>query len=199
MATELTDLLDPESVTRKIFEEKGYVDISEYEATPYEIPSEADVQIHNIVSPRRERRKLKKEINQIIKPVMEEASEKGYPPQLETALYEAILNAHQHGNKEDPNKNITTVRNINEDNFLFSVIDEGGIIEAPFIPYLQSIKQANLKKNFVNYYDDDFSLKNQPETNIGTGTSFMHLYTDQVNYYKSKERGLVVEMKKDKQ
>ena len=49
-----------------------------------------------------------------------------------------------------------------------------------------------MHKQFIDFYQ--FTNRKKPNTNNGTGTSFMHTYVDNVQYFKSAQGGLVVHL-----
>ena len=107
-----------------------------------------------------------------------------------------MLNAHQHGNKANPDKKITLAYQIKNDKIRAAVIDQGGVFKPDFVPFILNLRQqGSYKKVFHNFYS--FSDVEKPLTNNGTGTSFMHAYVDDVSYLKSPEGGLVVHLTKE--
>ncbi len=120
---------------------------------------------------------------------------KGCSSNFFSALYEAILNAHQHGNKLDPNKSVTLAYEIKPNKIRAAVVDQGGVFEPDFMPFLINLRsKGDFKSKFQNYYD--FSNTSKPTINNGTGTAFMHAYVDDVAYLKSSQGGLIVHLTK---
>lgn len=139
-----------------------------------------------------------KKLREIIEPIAQNAEQLGYSPNIYTALYEGTLNAYQHGNKYDPNKEIRISSKSNPTSLEFIIEDEGEFIEGQFIPYVLAVQNTILKgESFPSWYS--FSGKQKPQTNNGTGTSFIHQYVDEVGYFKSKDLGgLALYLKKEK-
>lgn len=108
-----------------------------------------------------------------------------------TAIYEAVRNAHQHGNKKDPSKKITLSYKSTEDSFEVIVSDYGGRINANFIPFVLLHRQGI--SNPYNFYQFASNVKQLPE-NSGIGTYIIHMICDEVNYYKNKNGGLSVQL-----
>lgn len=124
------------------------------------------------------------------------SARKGFE-KVESGLLDAILNAHQHGNKFDLEKKIKLSYKIDSEKARFAVIDEGGILDPEFYTFLIRHHQGDhLKKGFINYYK--WSGKEKKEPNLGAGTYMIHTYFDKVKYFKSKNNGLVVHMSKKK-
>ena len=138
--------------------------------------------------------KAYKEIRDIINADCTFFEEKGFGPNVFTALNEALLNAYQHGNKKNISKKISYGYQLsNSDKRLdLMVEDEGGIINPEFVPFI--LMHRSKKPVFVDFYT--FASKTKPPENQGTGTLFMHQYMDEVFYYKSKKDGLLVHMYK---
>ncbi|NQV91203.1 ATP-binding protein [Candidatus Woesearchaeota archaeon] len=134
------------------------------------------------------------EIRGVIKPIIEEAENKGCNPNLHTALYEAVLNAHQHGNKLNPDKKVKICYKITDNIAEIGVVDQGGKFKVAFIPFIFKHKRKDHEANFIDFYR--FAGLQKPATNNGTGTSFMHTYVDNVSYFRSEEGGLVVHITK---
>ncbi len=131
-------------------------------------------------------------LKEIIDPVFAKAEKLGYPSGIYTALYEAILNAYQHGNEENPSKKIEFYYHIDKDSANFLVVDEGGRIDKNFINYISEQKKKNAKQSFLDFYE--FAGKKKPSSNNGTGLSFMHAYASEISYHKSEKNGLAVRM-----
>jgi len=113
---------------------------------------------------------------------------------LFTPLFEAILNAHQHGNKKNPGKSVTVAYKRSESSVEASVLDQGGEINPAFFPFV-SLNRRVAGKEALNFYDVCGISPIGP--NLGTGTSFLHTYLDRISYYRSKEGGLVVHLVKN--
>ncbi len=169
----------------------GLVSLADFDTIPtFEIPETYRVNRYTFPS-----ENYAPHIRDAVEKIAKSAEKKGCNPNFFTALYEATLNAHQHGNKLDSKKSVTLVYIIKEDKVRTAIIDEGGQFEADFIPFILNMRlEGSYKKTFHNYYQ--FSNQEKPATNNGTGTSFMHAYVDDVAYLKSKDGGLVVHLTK---
>ncbi len=95
----------------------------------------------------------------------------------------------------DSNKSITFAYRIGSRSLDIIVEDEGGIIKSVFTPFILRHREVDIKNKFINFYE--FSGEDKPQTNNGTGTSFIHAYMDEVNYYLG-DNGLAVHMVKKK-
>jgi anti-sigma regulatory factor (Ser/Thr protein kinase) len=191
----MKDIIDPEnpqSVPRQIFQRAGEIVLSELDLPIYE----GKGQEITMILPRRG---YQQEIQKIAEHIIKKAEQEGFPRNMFTALYESILNAYQHGNKKDPNKKIKINFSIDESSLEIAIQDEGGILDPDFVPFV--LKQREIKgqkqDRLLDFYK--FAGKQKPETNNGTGTSFMHQYADRVTYFKSPTGGLVVILEKLKE
>ena len=182
-----TDKYD--SLLRFLIRETRIINLKDFKTEEYKIPSNYDVIELNL-----NQKEYTKEIRLAIDTIVEIAEKKGCPSNLYTALYEAVLNAHQHGNKEDPNKRIKIAYNVSKNSIDIAVIDEGGFINPDFISYIIRHREQKHKEKFMDFYE--FSNMKKPVENNGTGTLFMHLYSDKISYYKSDKGGLVVNLTK---
>ncbi|MBI2662612.1 ATP-binding protein [Candidatus Woesearchaeota archaeon] len=191
MAQDIFDMGNIDSLVRRILREKGSIDLNEFDIPTYEIKDNYTSKEFNFSS---DRKVYAKEVRNAIGSVVEEAEAQGYNANFFTALYEAVLNAHQHGNKLDTSKTVTLAYKIANDTLEIAVIDQGGKLDPEFIPYVLKHKQNKdlLQKQFIDFYQ--FTNRVKPNTNNGTGTSFMHTYVDNVQYFKSTQGGLVVHL-----
>jgi len=189
MALDIFDVDNLDSVVREHFRRQGTVDLRTFDVPTYEIKPSYTVLEVNLSTDRKE---YAREIRSVIEPIGREAENQGYNPNFFTALYEAVLNAHQHGNKLDPTKKVTLTYKIAADTLEISVIDQGGILNADFIPFVLRHKEGRHRERMLDFYE--FTNTPKPGTNCGTGTSFMHTYVDKVQYFKSAEGGLVVHL-----
>ena len=57
--------------------------------------------------------------------------------------------------------------------------------------FILKIRGHGLEETFVDYYE--FTGREKPKSNNGTGTSFMHCYVNEVTYHKGP-RGLAVRL-----
>lgn len=107
------------------------------------------------------------------------------------AVIEAFRNAHQHGNKRNQDKKIVLSYRLTDNNFEVVVSDEGGIVNADFIPFVLLHRQG-LEQPYSFYRFSPAAIRG-PD-NSGLGTSTMHLSADAVNYYVNKSGGLSVRL-----
>jgi anti-sigma regulatory factor (Ser/Thr protein kinase) len=189
MADDLFDVDNLNSVLRQIIKKKRVIDIKNYNVLTYSIPE--DYMVKSVCF---DSEGYDEEIRDAIRPIVHATEEKGCSETLFTALYEAVLNAYQHGNKREINKKVTIAHKVNNDSVEVAVVDEGGVIDSDFIPFVIRHREGRHEKHFLDYYD--FSGKERPPRNNGTGTSFMHTYVDDISYFKSKQGGLVVHLTK---
>jgi len=190
MAKELFDLNDLDSLVRQLIRERPTIDLKDFNIPHYEIYSSYK-SVDFSFTPNNHKKEIKEAVTSILEPLS--GNQKVYDS-LYTALYEAVLNAQQHGNKHDPNKKVTIAYKINKKSVEIAVIDEGGIIDMEFIPFILMHK-GKKQEEFIDFYK--FTGRPKPITNNGTGTSFMHTYVDGVFYFKSGTGGLVVHLSKE--
>ncbi|MBR9691393.1 hypothetical protein GOV06_01280 [Candidatus Woesearchaeota archaeon] len=186
MADDIFDFENLDSIVRKVFEQEGLVSLSKLNDKKVSIPADYKIKEINLETGEPSEMRL------AIEPISQEFEKAGYGPQLFTALYEAVLNAFQHGNKKDSSKLIRVGYKISEEQVDIMVEDQGGELDPNFIPYILEHREERYKNHFKNFYE--FSGKEKPSKNHGTGTMFMHQYTDRVNYYHSENDGLIVHM-----
>ncbi len=186
---DLFNLEDPNSIVRKIICKDKEINLKEFVETKFVIPLDYIIKEF----------KIKKgdslEINSLIDDEMKKFRLEGYPENIYTPIYEAILNAYQHGNKRDQNKKVIFAYKLNNANLITLVEDEGGIIDPLLIPFILKHREMEFNKKSISFYK--FSQREKPKENNGTGTSFMHIYMDKINYYLG-EHGLIVHMIKNK-
>jgi anti-sigma regulatory factor (Ser/Thr protein kinase) len=138
------------------------------------------------LSPDKDR--YKRELKNFIYILDEKFRKFGYKNNIITGIYETILNAHQHGNLCDSSKKILYADKIDNNKLEIIVADEGELLDENFLPFVLYLREN--PKRFVNYYDfGKDNINKNPGVNYGTGTSFMHIYFDKVNYYVSEELG----------
>lgn len=139
-----------------------------------------------------------KKIREIIEPISNGTENLGYSPNIFTALYESILNAYQHGNKYNDKKKIIMASSINPNKLEFIIADAGKTLHEKFFRFiLKQREKSDENSNFINWYK--FSGEKKPETNNGTGTSFMNAYMDEVKYFHCIDtNGLGIYLKKQK-
>ena len=143
--------------------------------------------------------KYASQLRDIIQPIANNIERYDWSPSIFTAMYEASLNAYQHGNKKDPDKLIRISHKVSRDKLEVIIEDQGDGLPAYFIPFLQKVRKS-IRKNesFVDWYNYSCNQK-KDQNNNGTGTSFMHAYVDDIKYMRSQELGgLAVCMEKEK-
>lgn len=113
---------------------------------------------------------------------------------LYAPIYEALLNAFQHGNRRDVSKKVALHYKTTKSFVEVMVEDEGGVLDANFIPFILRHRDPKYLQKPTNFYD--FVGIKMPETNHGTGTNFIHFYADQVSYHRSESDGLIVRIVK---
>ena len=110
-------------------------------------------------------------------------------------MYEAVLNAHEHGNLRNPDKKITLAHRLDPASLTCVVMDQGGVLVSEFVPFILRHREGRHLVAMLDFYQ--FSKKPKAnEGNLGKGTSFIHTYADKVGYFKSEEGGLVVSLTK---
>ena len=189
---DLFDIESLDSLVRQELREPKVVSLNDFKIPVFKLPSNSVTITVNLPS-----EKYEKHIRSAIEPVGEIAEAKGYSGNFFTALYEAVKNAHEHGNKKDENKHVLINHKIDDESAKIAIMDQGGVLEPDFIPFIIAHREIDIKEKFLNYYQ--FSGKQKPRSsNLGTGTSFMHAYADKVQYFKSSSGGLVVLLTKKK-
>ncbi len=182
---DLISLENAESPARKPFE--GIINLRDYPNLPkfhaddtyqvrrFNIPAEKEV-IDYVVS---------------MTEICNEARHTGKHERLFSGLYETFRNAHQHGNKRDPDKAIEIAYRPITDGFEVVVSDEGGGINAAFIPFILMHRQGMSRP--YSFYDFSPGTK-RLEENTGNGTFVIHVTSDDVNYFVNYAGGLSVQM-----
>jgi len=123
--------------------------------------------------------------------ICNEARHTGRHERLFSGLYEALRNAHQHGNQKDSEKAIEIAYRPITDGFEVVVSDEGGKLDASFIPFILMHRQGMLRPlSFYDFAPDTQRL----EENTGNGTFVIHMSADEVNYFINYAGGLSVQM-----
>ncbi len=111
--------------------------------------------------------------------ILQEAAELGFSDEcafaIRLALEEAMVNAHKHGNRADPDKQIVVSYEVRPDRLIVRVRDEGEGFDPHVVPDPTS--------------PDRISLPN------GRGIMLMRAYLDDVSY---NERGNEVQLVKEK-
>jgi anti-sigma regulatory factor (Ser/Thr protein kinase) len=191
MATDLFSTRSLDSLVRGAFKPGEPIDLSKVQIDAFSLNPGYNVSTFHFPS-----ENYAADIRRAIEPLCEEAEKQGYGSSLFTALYEAVLNAHQHGNRKDPQKTITIAHRFTHDEVTVAIADEGGELDPEFVPFVIDHREGRHKKGFIDYYT--FTAREKPKGNNGTGTSFMHTYVDDVKYFKSASGGLVVLLQKNK-
>ena len=194
MVVDIFDVDEIDSVLRQKLRQEN-INLREFKVPVYEIEQDYQVEQFRLSS---DRKTYLKQVRRSIENISEMAESRGFDHNIFTALYEAVLNAHQHGNHANSNKKILLAHNIEEGIAKFVVIDEGGNINPEFIPFVLRHREGRYEdgRKIVDFYK--FTHTNKPEYNNGTGTSFIHMYMDEVHYYKHVEGGLAVHMTRRK-
>lgn len=182
------------SVVRERLRERGNVDLHTVSVPTFRVTDDFTVKKAKISA--KDRKEARSVIDEFINPLVAEASAAGYGTNFHAGLYEAVLNAFQHGNKRDPEKEVVLAYNISPSSLTIAVMDEGGVIDEEFMGYVLRFRQGKHKGSVVSFYE--FSHKEKPKDNLGTGTYFMHAYFDKVEYHKSEKGGLVALLVKEK-
>lgn len=193
MTKDIFDIDNIDSVIRQVLKEKTAIDLREHDIPLYEILPHYKIQEINIPDKKHYDDTIRKSIKKILKV----ADKSGFNrDKLGTSVYEAVRNAYQHGNNYDSNKKIVIAHYITRESLDISIIDEGGILKPEFVAFALRFKNPELAKKFMSFYE--FTKQEQPAENFGLGTYLIHSYVDEVNYFKSANNGLVVNLHKTK-
>ena len=192
--TDLFEIGDKDSLVRQIIQSKNEIDLTTHNT---EAPLESfykDYTIESIViDPENHRHDVSTKLKKLREILEINDIELG----VQTAAYEAVLNAYEHGNKFDHTKEILIGYQLNPNSFKFFVEDSGGILKPEFASYIMNFRvQNNERIKFKSFYDFSDETPNT-EQNQGVGTFFMHQYMDKINYFKGSTGGLIVEMTKN--
>ena len=199
MSIDIFDVDEIDSILRQRIREGREVNLKEFDIPVYEIDPVYTTEEFRF-SP--ERNIYLRQVRSTIEPISVKAEESGFDHNVFTALYEAVLNAHQHGNKKAPDKKVILAHNIEEETARFAVVDEGGMIDPEFISFVLRHREKRHKEDgerkgkILDFYR--FIGKDKPEYNNGTGTSFIHMYMDGVSYFKYIGGGLALHLTKKK-
>ena len=134
-------------------------------------------------------------LREFVEPYAQNAEVKGFGLSVFTAIYEAILNAHQHANKLSEKK-ILIGSLVTKKSLEIIVCDSCEKLPEHFVSFILTMRLRNVSvEGVIDWYAYSGNVK--PETNHGTGTSFMHTYMDTIKYFKSEDTGgLAVYMQK---
>lgn len=183
--TEIFDLDTIDSVVRQILRSQGPIDLADFEIPTFSIPED-----YTTVDVALKPDNYQRMIRQYIEPVVQEAEDSGFSTNIYTAIYEGVLNAFQHGNDKDPSKKVILGYSIQDDEATFTIVDEGGVIDPELAAFVLMHRKHGSDGPRQTFYE--FSGRQRPETNHGTGTTFMHIYADQVRYHKHEDGGLAL-------
>ena len=189
MALELFEVDESESLVRRVLRAHGEFDLSDFEIDTYQIHPGYEVKSFQFSA---DRKIQGREIRTAIEPITQEAENEGYSSMLFTALYEAVLNAHQHGNNNNSSKNVTIAYKFDSNSAEVAVIDQGGKLHPEFISFVLRHREGKHIDKFIDWYE--FTGQEKPSTNLGTGTSYIHTYAHNVQYFKSEDNGLVIHL-----
>ena len=190
MAQEILDVLVERNFSSGV---NGGIRLADLDIEPYEI--KPDHQVKSLrLNPNGFIGGPSKELKDVCQSVVEEAIRQGYDSRIFTGIYEAVLNAYQHGNNKDPNKPVTIAFKLSDTQLDVVVIDKGGYLDNNFIKFALQHREGKHKEHFLNFYSV-FGIPNPPGNN-GTGTSFIYTYFDRVEYYKYEPGGLAVKLTK---
>ena len=98
-----------------------------------------------------------------------------------TAVFEALINAFEHGNNYDSSKPLYFAYFFNNKYLEFIICDSGGVFNIQFPGYVTKVRNNKTKTH--NWYEYSGSI--QRNENLGVGTMFMHQYMQDIKYFKS--------------
>lgn len=135
---------------------------------------------------------------EIINPILNEAENKGYKPNISTAIFEAVKNAFEHGNSRSPNKSILIGHKFNDKSLELLVCDKGKELHKSFLRFILAQRNKKSETNFLKWYEFSKTKPRENTDNLGLGTSFIHAYMDKIGYfYNSESDGLALYMRKN--
>ncbi|MDD3175093.1 MAG: ATP-binding protein [Candidatus Nanoarchaeia archaeon] len=192
MVQDIFDIDSKSSIVRQGIESRLVYDLADFDVEPFEVPEDFAKNSFSF-----DKETYKKAIHNAVKVILPKEgkiNDDDYG-HLYTCTYEAILNAFQHGNKYDPLKQVKVGHKFTPEHAHIVVMDQGGKLHPSFVSFIVKNRQSISKDHVANFYK--FSgLNDNNGVNNGTGTYFTHIYSDKVNYYKSKENGLVISIQK---
>jgi anti-sigma regulatory factor (Ser/Thr protein kinase) len=112
--------------------------------------------------------------------------------QMRAVLAEMCNNAYEHGNKKIPSKGITVAHKSTANRVDAIVIDEGGVLDPKFVSFLEEHRRLAPIRRPISFYQNGQA----PEGHSGCGTSLIHMYSDEVHYFRSGSGGLAVQVVK---
>ena len=125
--------------------------------------------------------------------VVDKLMSHGFDYRIMSGISEAVRNAHEHGNRFDPDKQIGIGSKI-DDNIAQIFVEDGGEgFDGQLLPF--SIYVADCINNGdspIGFYQ--FNDRFTPKDHSGVGTYIMHLLADKVTYHHSDKGGLLVNM-----
>mgnify|MGYP000675184366 CR=1 FL=1 len=189
MAQDLFDLDDIETLIRHLLRREKEVDLRDFDVSPFVVSPDMSVKDFRFHPER-----YKKEVKRATEYVISSIEGSGYNVYtVFTPLYEAILNAFQHGHGGDPSKLVTIAHKVSPEEADIAVIDEGGVIDSEFVPFVLRHREGRHRNQVMDFYE--FAGRERPDTgNLGKGTFLMHSYANNISYYKSENGGLVVQL-----
>lgn len=125
--------------------------------------------------------------------------EEGVLGRLIPGVIEAVKNAHEHGNLKNPLKKVLLGRSVKGKKVEFLVGDQGGEIHGQFVPYVLLMREKGHNQDYSDA-PDFYSFVGEPFAPVGhsgVGTKTMHIAFDDVRYFRRKNGGLLVHLKKD--
>ena len=188
---DILSLLDPNSIIRSAFRDE--INLAEQTALLEFNPDQTYITLELTIRKNQDTLDYQEKIAEICK----SARPMGKHERFYAGVNEAVRNAYQHGNKKDPAKKVTVSYKITEDTFEVVASDEGGKLNASFIPFILLHRYRELNQP-LSYYQ--FSGTKQSYENSGIGTFVIHMVSDEVNYFRNSNGGLSIQMiiKKDK-
>lgn len=193
MKTDLFDIDDKDSLVRRAFNSLGEVRLSELGLLPIPISD-----IFNRVPVKIDPTQVGASLRKYCDNVASVAESLGFGYNLFTAVYEALKNGYEHGNNCDPTRELILAYLAGDDRFDVMLRDSGGILHSDFLAFIEKHRRTENRGKMWNFYE--FSDRERPTEgdNLGIGTSFMHLYMDDVFYCIGDNDGLLVHMVKRK-
>lgn len=168
----LVDLFDS-TIQEEIICE-GYINLRKLNVSELEIPKRFEILRLSLNSEDYER---------VVKDFLEESIFNSCAPSVKTALFEAIINAFQHGNDYNSRKGLLFAYYFNANYLEFILCDSGGIFNIFFPEYLKKLRKTS--SLYLNWYG--YSNLVPKNRNQGVGTSFIHMYFDDIKYFRSHE------------
>ena len=151
-----------------------------------------------IMVPRRSQRSIQDKLLRMLDPLAKKyARISGDYIGFHAGAYEALLNAYQHGNQRDDSKKIVLAHQFRPKGVDVFVQDEGGNLDPLFGLFVvqKRLRSGRLAKDFYEFARN-FKTRRPREGNQGVGTHIIHAYFDDVYYYRGKNDGLIVHMRK---